>query len=109
MSLHLPLAEINDCFRRSFVGGEIYLTHGIASLSPVTQAEIITRVQAFDAFTEDNDPYGDHDFGAFDHPEAGKVFWKIDYYDREKQFCSEDPCDPSKTCRFLTILLAEEW
>jgi hypothetical protein len=28
----------------------------------------------FDAFTEDDDPWGEHDFGAFDH-EGERIFW----------------------------------
>jgi hypothetical protein len=63
---------------------------------------------AFDAFIEDNDPHGEHDFGAFDH--AGhRIFWKIDYYDQAIEFGSEDPADPDKTMRALTIMLAEEY
>jgi len=104
-----PLAAINDRFRRSFLGGEVYLTRGFTALPFLAQADIIAQVQSFDGFTEDNDPYGEHDFGAMDHHLAGKVFWKIDYYDLDKERGSEDPLDPAKTCRVLTILLAEEW
>jgi len=33
------------------------------------------KVRAFDAFTNDNDPHGEHDFGAID--EGGvRCFWK---------------------------------
>jgi len=109
MSARPTLAEVNDRFRRNYVGGEVYLTCGIAALPPLAQADIIAQVRGFDTFTEDNDPYGEHDFGALDHPIAGKVFWKIDYYDPQKECGSEDPLDPSKTCRVLTILLAGEW
>ena len=57
---------------------------------------------------EGDDPYGEHDFGAFDH--AGqRIFWKIDCYDPTEEFGSEDPADPSKTMRVLTILLADEY
>lgn len=87
----------------------MHLTRGIADLPPEAQAEIVAQVQGFDTFTEDNDPYGERDFGAFDHPEAGKVFWKIDYYSLDKSRGSDDPLDPTKTCRVLTILRAEEW
>ena len=109
MSALLTLAAINDRFRRSFIGGEVYLTRGIADLPPLVQADIILQVQGFETFTEGDDPYGEHDFGALDHPVAGKVFWKIDYYDPAKERGSEDPLDPAQTCRVLTILLAEEW
>ncbi|MDO6523932.1 DUF3768 domain-containing protein [Shimia thalassica] len=109
MSPRPTLAEINDRFRRGFIGGEVYLTRGIADLPALAQADIIAQVRRFDSFTEDNDPYGEHDFGSLNHSLAGKVFWKIDYYDPDKERGSEDPLDPAKTCRVLTILLAEEW
>lgn len=41
------------------------LTKGIFSLPEAQQDEIIQQVRSFDTFTPDNDPYGEHDFGAF--------------------------------------------
>jgi len=106
----LDIRRLNDAFRRSLSGGggKRFLTAGIAALPPQDQAAILAKVMAFDTFTEDDDPYGEHEFGAFDH--AGqKIFWKIDYYDPTEEFGSEDPADPVKTSRVLTILLAEEY
>jgi len=69
---------------------------------------VIRRVATFSDFTADNDPHREHDFGSFEI--AGrKIFWKIDYYDAEMAFGSEDPADPSKTTRVLTIMLASEY
>jgi hypothetical protein len=42
--------------------------------------EIFVKVRDFVDFTEDNDPYGEHDFGSFT-VSGVKIFWKIDYYD----------------------------
>ena len=55
-----------------------------------------------------NDPHGEHDFGSFEIDDR-KVFWKIDCYDAAMEFGSEDPADPSKTTRVLTIMLASEY
>ena len=85
------------------------MTAGIAALSPDIQEAIITKVRTFDDFSEGNDPYGERDFGAFDQSCAGKIFWKIDYYDLTLTKGSEDPADPKQTRRVLTILLAEEY
>ncbi len=62
----------------------------------------------FEDFTADNDPYGEHDFGAFQLG-GEKLFWKIDYYDLALEMGSPDPADPAVTRRILTIMLAEEY
>lgn len=85
-------------------------TTSIAALPDFLQAGILARVQAFASFTGDNDPHGEHDFGAFDMTGAGKVFWKIDYYaDDAMDAGSEDPADPTRCYRVLTIMLAAEY
>ena len=55
--------------------------------------------------TTANDPYGEHDFGSFDY-KGQKIFWKIDYYDLNYEYMSENPADPTITNRVLTIMLA---
>jgi hypothetical protein len=42
--------------------------------------EVLQKVRAFKVFTPDNDPYGEHDFGAFDF-NTKRIYWKFDYYD----------------------------
>jgi Protein of unknown function (DUF3768) len=66
------------------------------------------RRNCINVFIEDNDPHGEHDFGSFEI-EGRKLFFKIDYYDKDMRFGSEDPSDPSKTARVLTLMLAEEY
>ena len=103
------IAKLNDLLRTTFIGGQIVMTAGIAELPSEVREDIITKIRTFDDFSEDNDPYGERDFGAFDQSGAGKVFWKIDYYDTTLTMGSENPADPKQTRRVLTILLAEEW
>ena len=99
---------LNDAFRRTMTGGNIMMTAGIHALPSDVQAMVIRRVATFSDFDEENDPHGEHDFGSFEF--AGrKIFWKIDYYDAKMEFGSEDPADPSKTTRVLTIMLASEY
>ena len=84
------------------------VTAGVAALPADIQAEVLNRTRTFDAFTPDNDPHHEHDFGAFE--EGGhNVFFKLDYYDAETVYGSQDPADPSKTTRVLTIMLASEY
>lgn len=105
------LASLNDRVRQAwgvFPNSKVFITQGISQLPLIDQLEISGKVQKYDHFCEDNDPYGEHDFGAFEHREL-KVFWKIDYYDLEMENGSEDPTDPERTMRVLTIMLADEW
>jgi hypothetical protein len=108
------IAVQNDEFRRgcgmaSRLQGERVHTPGIEALGLEAVLDIWARVRAFATFTEDNDPYGEHDFGCFEHALAGKVFWKIDYYDLKLEFASNDPLDLSQTRRVLTVMLAAEY
>src|ERR1700693_3274984 len=102
------IRRLNDAFRNSMTGGRVMLTHGVDTLPSDVKAMVIRRVATFSDFTPDNDPHGEHDFGNFTL--AGrKFFFKLDAYDAEMQFGSEDPADPSKTTRVLTIMLASEY
>jgi uncharacterized protein DUF3768 len=81
---------------------------GVDALPSDVEAMVIRRVATFSEFTPDNDPHKEHDFGNFTL--AGrKFFFKIDAYDVNMEFGSEDPADPSKTTRVLTIMLASEY
>ena len=101
------IAALNDAFRRSGTGGRIVLTVGIQALGQGAVREVIAKVRAFNTFTEGNDPYGEHDFGAIEFS-GDKIFWKIDYYDKALEYGSPDPANPAKTCRVMTIMMAEE-
>ena len=81
------IAELNDKFRTTLIGGKVILTSGIASLPTEQQQEIINKVKTFNIFTEDNDPYGEHDFGCFDY-HGQQIFWKIDMYDLNYEYYS---------------------
>ena len=102
------IRTLNDAFRRTLTGGKVMMTAGIAALSDAARAMVLNKVRTFDAFTADNDPHGEHDFGSFE-VDGRKIFWKIDAYDAAMEFGSEDPADPSKTTRVLTIMFASEY
>lgn len=84
------------------------MTPSVDEMPDCVKAEALVQVANFKAFTKDNDPYGEHDFGAFELV-SRKFFWKIDYYDKQCQQGSEDPTDPEKTSRVLTLMLAEDY
>ena len=84
------------------------LTAGVNALSDSVKAEVLSKVRTFTEFNGDNDPHGEHDFVSFEH-DGEKYFGKIDYYSPNMQAGSEDPADPMKTARVLTIMRADEY
>ena len=88
------------------------VTQGVAALGAGPIPRIMVAVMRFASFTEDNDPHGWHDFGAFEVEVGGRsvrLYWKIDLYDEAYEFGSETPDDPARTRSLLTLLLPEEW
>jgi len=104
------IAKLNDELRTTFnaSAGQVVGTHGIASLSDADRTKIFSLVMHFNSFTEENDPYGEHDMGSVKYNNH-KVFWKIDCYDNDLHYGSEDPADPEVTKRVLTVMLAHEY
>jgi hypothetical protein len=108
MNKNEQIAALNDAFRRTFAGGEIVMTAGVAALPDNMREQVVHAVRSYEAFAPGDDPYGEHDFGAVEIA-AEKFFWKIDYYDGEMNAGSENPADPACTTRVLTIMRADEY
>jgi hypothetical protein len=102
------IALLNDMLRRTFSGGQVVMTPGVAALPEKRLADALERVRKFNEFDADNDPHKEHDFGNFEL-DGAKYFFKIDYYSPDMQGGSEDPSDPQKTTRVLTIMRADEY
>ena len=102
------IRALNDKFRRSGLGGTVVMSRGVSELDEDQQKEIIIAVKSYDDFTPDNDPYGEHDFGAFE-AQGHKLFWKIDYYAPDMRHGSSDASDPEITKRVLTIMFRDEY
>lgn len=105
------IAEQNDRFRREgpsqALPGLLVMTQGIAALPPILQVILQTKVRYYSRFTPDDDPHGEHDFGAFTADNVGRVFWKIDYYaDSNIEYGAENALE---SFRVLTIMLASEY
>jgi len=103
------IRELNDAMRNAGMSSGWWITTaGVRERGLKFMLLAIRAVQTFSAFTDGNDPYREHDFGGFDL--AGqRVFWKIDYFDRDLRYGSSDPSDPNVTTRVLTIMLASEY
>ena len=109
------LREQNDAFRTdpALIGeriarDQLVITRGLAARGNAFIDRAMQAVREFSDFTEDNDPWGEHDFGAFEL-DSVPLYWKIDAYDNELEYGSPNPRDPALTRRVLTIMLAEEY
>lgn len=95
------IAKRNDLLRRSlpciYPPNLAVLTKGVASLGDEEVNEIFKKVRDFSEFTEGNDPWGEHDFGAFQY-NSREFFWKIDDYGGHEGYNL-----------ILTIMLAEDY
>lgn len=96
------IAVVNDRFRESGFG--ILLTQGVRAIRNLEG--LLGKVRMYNDFNEDNDPYGEHDFGSL-RWEDEKVFWKIDYYDQDMVYGAE-PLNPDCK-RVMTVMLADEY
>ncbi len=116
------IARLNDLARRAMgIACVVVAIEGVRALPEADQSRLRELVETFDAFTPDNDPYGERDFGAIWQGMDGvwstlrpvdvavTVFWKIHAYDRALRFGSDDPADPAVTRRVLTLMLAGEY
>jgi Protein of unknown function (DUF3768) len=102
------IRELNDAFRRTFRGGKVMMTASVDALPDMVKCAALHEVATFSEFNEDNDPHREHDFGSFELC-SRTFFWKIEYFDKQLRFGSENPGDPEKTARVLTLMLAEDY
>ena len=116
------IAAQNDAFRKSLsstthdgvvIRGLCVSTPGFNAQSFVARAALLDAIRNFDAFTEGDDPYGQHDFVSASVRVPGgevKVFFKIDYFSgSDCNYGSENEADPQCTFRVGTVMLASEY
>ncbi|CAM5389312.1 MULTISPECIES: DUF3768 domain-containing protein [Sphingomonadales] len=119
------IRRLNDAARQSpGVTSCANVTQGFLALPDADCFKAVSAIVGFTKFDGDNDPYGEHDFGAVyrlasgewsqERPSDGTaisetVFWKVDYYDNTLTYGSEAPWDAQQTTRVLTVMLASEY
>ena len=102
------IKELNDNFRKSFLGGHVIISQKVQMLPAKSRKELFEHIKQFNNFTKENDPYGEHDFGSIKF-QNNVYFWKIDYYDTNFLYHSPNPSNASVTNRVLTIMQADEY
>jgi hypothetical protein len=102
------IRALNDRLRSRGVGGRILVTRSVIAVGPDFMKAAVQHMRDFDRFDSGDDPYGEHDFGAFS-VNGERLFFKIDYYDPSMTAGSEDPSDPAKCTRVLTLMLAADY
>jgi hypothetical protein len=102
------IRDLNDRLRQNFSEGTAVMTCGVAALGAEAVGRIAKTIAVYDDFCHANDPYEEHDFGAFE-ADGQVIFFKIDYYDKTRTCHSPDATDRAVTERVITIMLAEEY
>ena len=123
---HEKIAKLNDQLRAQILNAhtgfstafksKIVFSHDVSKMSEEDQKEILEIVRDYKTFSEDNNPHGEKDFGAFNfcsndsiYETPERYFWQINYYDNDLKYHSDDATDSSKTTRVLTIMKASEY
>ena len=102
------IARLNDQLRKAGTGGTVVVTQAVTNSTGFDAAALMLALANYEGFDPDNDPHGERDFG--DLTLFGTdLLWKIDYYDPELQFGSDDPADANATHRVLTVMTAGDW
>jgi hypothetical protein len=102
------IADLNDTLRTTFLGGKVMLTQTVDALPMCKKAALFKAIKGFSAFSEDNDPHGEHDFVSV-VLDGSTYFAKIDYYAPDMQHGSEDPSSRANTVRVLTIMRSDDY
>ena len=107
------IAGQNDRFRQTFgadftIPGRVVVTAGVEAKGGLFLQKLMVAVMGFDDFNEGNDPHGLRDFGIVTI-DGARVYWKLDLFDPSYEWGAEDPANPARTRRVLTLLLPEEY
>lgn len=106
------IAHGNDLMRTNFslfalsinALAKVVITRGV--IAHQKHMKVFMAVKHFTDFNQDNDPRGEHDFGAV-IVDGQRFYFKIDYYDDHFEH-RVDPYEQEPS-RLLTIMLAEEY
>ena len=97
------IAALNDGLRTTFRGGRVQMTPSVYDLDDRLRGRALSVLARYDSF----DPHSEHDCGVFIF--AGFAFeWRIEYRRPDGSGPSDDPADPDKTLRVLTLFTIDD-
>lgn len=104
------IAQLNDRLRMQgdMTLGQWGITPGIYSTFGNDVKQVLQMVATHEPGPDEDNGEGERDFGSLEF-NGEKVFWKIDYYDPTFTYGSDNPADPEKSRRVLTVMLASEY
>lgn len=103
--------DLDDQLNKYLFKGSAYLTAGVAALGKENIERIIRTIAIYQEFCDANSSWaGERNLGMIDATGTGlTVFWKVEYFDKDRRFVSSDPDNPDETEKVLTIMLAREF
>ena len=99
---------LNDLLRQRHIGGLVMITTGVQQLDPDELQALLEAIADFAAFSDHNDPWGEHDCAVME-VNGERYIWKIDCYDKSLSLQSPDPSDSLVTERILTVMRSDEY
>lgn len=102
------IRQLNDQVRMLKTNGDIHWAGDLAQEEFDLRMKVLEAVASFNAFNEGDDPHGEHDFGKVT-VDGQEFYFKIDYYDPTMKFGSDDPADPAKTVRVMTLMHTRDY
>lgn len=102
------IRQLNDQLRTLRGSGQVHIVGQLVDMGEELQKKVLFEVATFAGFNDGDDPYGEHDFGAVT-VDGERFMFKIDYYAPGLKEGSEDPADPAKTVRVMSVFCAEDY
>jgi len=104
------IAALNDDMRRNpfGLGKRTVVTRKLHQMGAEVIANVLRNVANYSDFNVSNNSHGERDFGTF-RIDNHDIAFKIDYYDVDGIYGSEDPSDPAQTLRVMTLMFLSEY
>ncbi len=106
----MQIAKLNDDLRINghVRNGRVIAVGSLVQADETLRNKVVAVMREFKDFNDDNDPYGEHDFGAFE-VDGEQFMFKIDYFALDEETASEHPEDQASTMRICSVFFARDY